>query len=303
MASHSAKRNVHGLVLLDKPKGLTSNAALQKVKYLFNAKKAGHTGSLDPLASGMLPLCFGEATKLSQFLLNADKQYEVTAKLGIKTNTGDAEGEVISEKPVPKLNASQLEKVLVNFRGEIEQVPSMFSAIKHKGQPLYKLARQGIEVDRPPRKITIYELTLVGFSADELRLSIKSSKGTYVRTLVEDIGEELGCGAHVIFLRRLGVDQFSKEQMVSLAQLQSDADNKQSMLDQYLLPLETMVNHLPEVTMTVSATFYLQQGQAIQVPHAPTEGLVRLTDSKGGFLGVGEILGDGKVAPRRLIKM
>ena len=203
------KRAVNGILLLDKPPTMSSNRALQTVKHLFAARKAGHTGSLDPLASGLLPVCFGEATKFCQYLLSADKTYLVTMRLGIRTDTGDTEGEVISERPVPEVTSAILEKIFDQFRGEIEQVPSMYSALKHQGQPLYKLARQGITVARESRRLTIFRLTVLNFTADSVQFELHCSKGTYVRTLVDDFGEVLGCGAHVTQLRRIGVGAFT----------------------------------------------------------------------------------------------
>lgn len=213
-------RNISGILLLDKPMGITSNAALQQVKRLFNACKAGHTGSLDPLATGVLPLCFGEATKFSQFLLDADKHYRARVRLGVTTDSGDADGKVLETKPVPEITDEALEQALDNYRGEITQVPSMFSALKVDGQPLYKLARQGVEVEREARPVTIYELEVQDRSGDELTLDVRCSKGTYVRTLAEDIGRELGCGAHVAGLRRLAAGPFKIEETVSIQQLE-----------------------------------------------------------------------------------
>ncbi len=236
MASNtqSSKRHVDGMLLLDKPAGITSNAALQEIKRLFQAKKAGHGGSLDPLATGMLPICFGRATKLSQGLLTADKSYVVTAKLGVKTTTSDAEGEIISERPVPEISKADLDQRLDRFRGVISQIPSMYSALKYKGQPLYKLARQGITVERKPRELTIHKLCILDLSDDLMQLEIHCSKGTYVRTLVDDIGEMIGCGAHVIALRRFRVGDFKESDLVTyehLFQYRNDLEE----LDKFLL--------------------------------------------------------------------
>lgn len=295
-------RNVNGILLLDKPTGLTSNAALQEVKRLFYAKKAGHTGSLDPLASGMLPICFGEATKFSQFLLDADKTYRVIGKLGVKTTTGDAEGEVISERDSGNVTQEKIEALLPQFRGEIEQIPSMYSALKHNGQPLYKLARQGITIEREARKINIYSLELLGFKNSLIELEISCSKGTYVRTLIEDIGDALGCGAHVIALRRLTVGDFTEEQMITMEQLKEIREIKKESLDTLLLPISNIIQHCQELKLSEAAAYYLQQGQAIISPHAPAEGLVKLVMKDGRFLGVGEIAADGKVIPKRLMQ-
>ena len=217
MARHRPKgRNVNGILLLDKPTGITSNEALQSVKRLFKARKAGHTGSLDPLASGLLPICLGEATKASGFLLDADKHYQVRCKLGEKTATGDAEGEVIESRPLEGVDAARIESVLAGFRGEIVQIPPMYSAVKHQGQRLYKLARQGVEVEREPRDITIHKLILEAVELPFFDLDVHCTKGTYVRTLAEDIGEALGCGAHVSGLRRLGVGPYDSQEMVTM---------------------------------------------------------------------------------------
>jgi tRNA pseudouridine55 synthase len=244
------KHSIDGILLLDKAINITSNTALQDTKKLYHAKKAGHTGSLDPLASGMLPICFGQATKFSQFLLEADKSYHVTAKLGISTSTGDSEGSIIEEHPVTNINVQQITATLKKYTGEIEQIPSMYSAIKHNGQPLYKLARQGIEIERQPRKITIYQLNFLSYADGNLILSVECSKGTYVRTLVEDIGRDLGCGAHVTALRRLKVGQYLEEQMYSFIQLKKiSEDSGQNALDHLLLPIESIAINLPKVNL------------------------------------------------------
>lgn len=301
--SRQKGRVLDGILLLDKPKGITSNAALQTVKRLYNARKAGHTGSLDPLASGMLPICFGEATKFSQFLLEADKQYLVTAKLGVRTTTGDAEGEVVSEKAVPTLTEQQIQKLFTRFTGVIAQIPSMFSAIKQNGQPLYKLARQGIEVEREARHITVYGFEYLSHQADQITFTVHCSKGTYVRTLVEDMGEALGCGAHVQELRRLTVGTYKAEQMQDLGKLQELSGQQDfATMDSFLLSVDSAIERWPALALSEAAVYYLKQGQPIIVPYAPTSGWVRLTRKEGGFLGVGEILDDGKVAPRRLIQ-
>jgi tRNA pseudouridine55 synthase len=301
MICNVSRRDVHGILLLDKPIGISSNGALQIAKRLFKAKKAGHTGSLDPLASGLLPICFGEATKFSQFLLEADKHYQTTALLGIRTDTGDSEGNIISERPVPDLNKIDIESVLDQFRGDISQIPSMFSAIKHQGQPLYKLARQGIVVDRLARDITIKALKCLEAEGNTLRLEIRATKGTYVRTLVEDIGEALGCGAHVVELRRLGSGPYTAENMLSFEILEHILmEEGIGKLDKYLLPVATSVSAMSELLVSNAAAYYLRQGQSMVIPYAPTAGWVRLVLRNGGFFGVGEVLEDGRVAPRRL---
>lgn len=294
---------INGILLLDKPLHLTSNGALQRVKRLFGAKKAGHTGSLDPLATGMLPLCFGEATKLSQYLLESDKYYHVVAKLGEKTTTGDAEGAVIEIRPTHHVTQEQIQQVISGFIGEINQVPPMFSALKHQGKPLYELARQGIEVERQPRKVTIHQIVLENVNADTCGMSVHCSKGTYIRTLVEDMGEMLGCGAHVIGLRRTSVAPYQESGMVTWQQLEDTCKNQGAdALLQYLLPLESSIQHLPIVKLSASTVFYLRMGEPVMVPHLPHHGLVRLFTEGSEFLGVGEVLDDGRVAPRRLLK-
>ncbi|OOG22208.1 tRNA pseudouridine(55) synthase TruB [Thioalkalivibrio denitrificans] len=296
------RRDVHGIVLLDKPEGYTSNQALQRVKYLFRARKAGHTGSLDPLATGLLPLCFGEATKVSGFLLDADKHYRTRCRLGITTETGDAEGVVLRERPVPVLDAATIESALEAFRGPIRQVPPMYSALKHEGQRLYDLARRGEEVERAPRDVTIHELTCLSATEDSLELDVRCSKGTYIRTLVEDIGERLGCGAHVVELRRLGLSPFEAPAMVTLEQIEARAGEGDAALDALLTPIDAALVHWPAVTLDRDSAYYLGQGQAVFVPGAPTAGMVRIYGPGGVFLGMGEILDDGRVAPRRLIR-
>ena len=295
-------RDVNGILLLDKPSGITSNEALQQVKRLYFAKKAGHTGSLDPLASGVLPICLGEATKVSAFLLDADKRYQVRCQLGVRTATADAEGEVLETRPVGGYSGEQLEAVLEEFRGSIEQIPPMYSALKHQGQRLYKLARQGIEVEREPRPVEIYELTVAGQGEDWLDISVHCSKGTYVRTLAEDIGNRLGCGAHVSALRRTAVGPYGDDKLVGLETLRGLKEQDTPAMDALLLPIESALSQWPDVDLSTDAAFYLQQGQAVLVPRAPTSGWVRLYEGNRSFLGMGEILDDGRVAPRRLMK-
>jgi tRNA pseudouridine55 synthase len=296
------ERRVDGILLLDKPAGLTSNAALQKVKRLYRARKAGHTGSLDPLASGLLPICLGEATKVSAFLLDADKHYWVSCRLGVRTSTADAEGEVLETRPVTAVSERRLREVMDGFRGEIEQVPPMYSAVKHQGQRLYTLARRGVEVEREPRRITIHAIELLDFHLPLVEIGVHCSKGTYIRTLVEDIGSALGCGAHVADLRRYGVGPYEASGMVTFEALEDClAREGEAGLDRWLLPMESGLSQWPDVRLSVDAAFYLRQGQPVLVPHAPTTGLVRLYEGQRRFLGVGEILDDGRVAPRRLL--
>ena len=294
-------RDINGIVLLDKPLGITSNAALQKVKRLFNANKAGHTGSLDPLASGLLPICLGEATKISSYLLDSDKAYAGTCKLGVTTRTADAEGEVIEQKPVGEYSEQQIKAVLEKYTGTIEQIPPMHSAIKQGGQPLYKLAHQGIEVERQPRTVHIHELVMTRYAGDELDIELRCSKGTYVRTLAEDIGRELGCGAHLSALRRTRVGPFDLQASVTMERLEELAEQGFEALDPHVVPIEQALADWPEVQLSENSAFYLTRGQAVQVSRAPTTGLVRLS-ANSKFLGIGEILDDGRVAPRRLLK-
>lgn len=305
MARQRKGRPLNGVLVLDKPLGMSSNKALQRVKWLYFAAKAGHTGSLDPLATGVLPLCFGEATKFSQYLLDADKAYASTFVLGESRSTGDAEGEVLSSSDASALNLEQVAGALAAFRGEIEQVPSMYSAIKHEGQPLYKLARKGQEVERKSRRVRVNVLELRDFRAGpraELDIYMECSKGTYVRSIAEDLGAALGCGAYVSALRRTRAGPFTLEHCVSLQTLEALKDNEQlAQMDALLLPADTALEALPTVQLTESGGFYLRQGQAVLVPNAPHSGMVRVALETGQFLGIGEILDDGRVAPRRLI--
>jgi tRNA pseudouridine55 synthase len=244
----------------------------------------------------------GEATKVSAFLLDSDKRYQVRCQLGIRTATADAEGEVLETRPVGVYSREQLEAVLEEFRGSIEQIPPMYSALKHQGQRLYKLARQGVEVEREPRPVEIYELTVAGQGEDWLEISVHCSKGTYVRTLAEDIGYRLGCGAHVSALRRTSVGPYGDDKLVGLEMLRELKENDMPAMDELLLPIESALSQWPDVDLSTDAAFYLQQGQPVLVPHAPTSGWVRLYEGNRSFLGMGEILDDGRVAPRRLMK-
>lgn len=295
-------RNVNGVLLLDKPTGITSNAALQMVKRLFNANKAGHTGSLDPLASGMLPICLGEATKISGFLLSADKEYRALCKLGVTTDSGDADGEIRETRPLGELSKAQVQEVLESFLGQSQQIPPMHSAIKRDGQPLYKLAHQGVEVEREPRDITIHSLKLIRLEGDELEFDVHCSKGTYIRVLAEDIGEALGCGAHVAGLRRTGVGALDDFPMHTLESLQAIAESSgMAGLDELLLPMESTLPDWPEVRLSEDASFYLCQGQPVFVPQLKDRGWVRLYAGDKRFLGLGTVLDDGRVAPKRLL--
>jgi len=296
------RRNVSGILVLDKPRGFSSNAALQKVRWLLNAEKAGHTGSLDPLATGVLPLCFGEATKFSQYLLDADKGYETVAQLGVTTTTGDAEGEVTSRLAVD-VSRQALEAALPGFRGDIQQVPPMYSALKRDGQPLYKLARAGEVVEREARSVTIARLELLDFEADKARLAVACSKGTYIRTLVEDLGQQLGCGAHVAELRRTQAGPYSLVQAISLETLeQVHAEGGAEALDQFLLPSDSGLEHWPLIQLSEHSAYYWLHGQPVRAPEAPKFGMLRVQDHNGRFIGIGEVSEDGRIAPRRLIR-
>ena len=293
-------RPVSGILLLDKPLGLSSNHALQRVKRLYDARKAGHTGSLDPLADGMLPICFGDATKLSAFLLDADKHYWFRVKLGETTATGDTEGDVLKVRPIDDVTPDQIEQALKKFVGEIQQLPPMYSALKHKGKRLYELAREGVEVEREPRKVRIHSLALGEVNLPEFELRVHCSKGTYVRTLAEDIGEALGCGAHVTALRRTGVGPYTGFEMYSMEMLEQTAEQGKPAIDRLLLPIDTALSDWPEVRVNADTAFYLKQGQAVLVPRAPTEGWVRIYEGET-FLAVGQVQEDGRIAPKRLM--
>ncbi len=295
-------RAVDGILLLDKPTGLTSNQALQRAKRLYDAAKAGHTGSLDPLASGMLPVCFGHATKMSAYLLDADKRYEVEVRFGTRTTTGDAEGEPAAHTDV-RPDAAAVEAVLDGFRGDIEQVPPMYSALKHDGQRLYKLARQGVEVPRDPRPVTIHELVLHECDGERARFGVRCSKGTYVRTLVEDIAAAAGSLCHVTALRRLTVGPFGPDGMHTLDELERRRDDGgPESLDALLEPVDAAIAEWPSVELGRDLAWYLMNGQPVTVPRAPSGGWVRLYGENRRFIGLGEITPDGRVAPRRLIR-
>ncbi|THE60510.1 tRNA pseudouridine(55) synthase TruB [Vibrio parahaemolyticus] len=308
MARRRKGRPINGVILLDKPTGISSNDALQKVKRIYFAEKAGHTGALDPLATGMLPICLGEATKFSQFLLDSDKRYRVIAKLGERTNTSDSDGEVVETRPVD-VTLEKLEACIEKFRGESDQVPSMFSALKYQGKPLYEFARKGIEVPRESRKITVYEIILHRFEGDEVEMEVHCSKGTYIRTIVDDLGEMLGCGAHVTMLRRTAVAKYPYEKMVTLEQLNELLEQAhreeiapRELLDPLLMPMDTAVEDLPEVNLIPELADMVQHGQPVQVLGAPEQGSLRLTMGEERlFIGVGEMNDDGKIAPKRLV--
>ena len=292
------RRTVNGVLLLDKPVGMTSNQVLQTLKTIFNARKAGHTGSLDPLASGLLPICFGEATKISGFLLSADKEYDVVCRLGARTDTGDAEGRILETSPVPELERHKIQKVFNRFHGDITQIPPMYSAIKHQGQRLYDLARDGIVVQREPRKIVIHALELSGYATDSLAFTVRCSKGTYIRTLAEDIARELGCLAYVSELRRISVGVYRS--MHSLDEVRHLSQIGFSALDDLLMPIDSALNDWPKVQLGADAVWYFLRGQAVMAPGAPADGRVCVYGN-GRFLGIAEVLPDGRITPRRLL--
>ncbi len=292
-------RDINGMLLLDKPAGVSSNGALQQAKHLLDARKGGHTGSLDPIATGLLPLCFGEATKISGFFLDADKRYWTRVRLGQATETGDREGEVLTSCD-REVSAERLLLALDRFRGEYEQMPPMYSAIKKDGQPLYKLARQGIEVEREPRPVSVYSLEVQDYRWPLVELTISCSRGFYVRSLAHDLGEALGVGGHVAELRRLGVGSLDIADAVTLEQLEAMPDPEQR--EAVLIPADRALGHLPAVELSVDATFYLVRGQSVRAGGLPREGWVRLYAEDAGFLGLGEVTDDCRVAPRRLFQ-
>lgn len=308
-AIHSPKPSLyqhswHGILLLDKPTGMSSNKALQIAKRACGVKKAGHTGSLDPLASGMLPLCFGQATKFSQHLLTADKQYEVVMRLGVRTDTADAEGRVIAQAPVKDLQLSQLQQAVDHFKPGYAQVPPMYSALKHQGKRLYELARKGVEVQRKSRQVHFSELKISAFTADILQLKVTCSKGTYIRSLVDDIGQYLGCGAHVIVLRRTVVGPFQSRNMLTLAGLKALSEQaKWSQIRSYILAVDALFAHLPVVQAMAQQIKRLQMGQRLPqyALNSHDTGPVRLLDEAGRMVGLGEMTVDGRFKLDRML--
>lgn len=304
MSRRRKGRDVNGILVIDKPQGLTSNGILQHVKRLYGAAKAGHTGALDPLATGVLPLCFGEATKFSQLMLDSDKAYIATARLGITTETGDSEGKVVKEQPVPTdLSEETVEAVLADFRGDIQQVPSMYSALKHKGKPLYEYAREGIEVERPARPITIYDLTLLAVRDNEFDIAVTCTKGTYIRSLVEDIGNALGCGAHVTALRRTLAAGFCLDDSHDVAELEARRERGES-LDSLLVAPDAALTMFPQLSLSADRLRSILNGQPVRICDQDLTGPVRLYDNDR-FVGLGEGQPDGEqvlITPRRLVK-
>ncbi|MBU3070574.1 tRNA pseudouridine(55) synthase TruB [Aestuariicella sp. G3-2] len=302
-------RPVSGVLLLNKPSGMTSNDALQQAKRLFYVAKAGHTGSLDPLATGVLPLCFGEATKFSQFLLDADKRYRTTYRLGAFTTTGDVDGELLEQVSAAHITREQILQELEVFKGDIEQVPPMYSALKHNGEPLYKLARQGIEIERPARPVTIYSIELLDFRAGEqaeVDLDIRCSKGTYIRSIAEDLGKALGCGAHVAVLHRSESGPFEESATVSLDELREErGEGLAELLDHHLLPTDAPVQELPSMALEDTSAYYFRLGNPVMDPQVYRIGdegdMVRVFAENGDFLGIGVLDDEGRVAPKRLV--
>lgn len=293
-------RDVDGILLLDKPEGLTSNAALQRVRRAFRARKAGHTGSLDPLASGLLPICFGQATKASGMLLDADKTYSVSIALGERTATGDREGEVVERAPLPDLGEETVRRIAAGFLGESQQVPPMYSALKHQGERLYRLARQGIEVERPPRRIVIHRLELLGIEPGRLQFEIDCSKGTYVRSLAEDIARACGTVGHVHSLRRLRLGPFQDPQLHSLEAVERAAEQPQE-LQRMLLPVDAAIPGMPAVSLGLAEQACVLQGQPV-FASGPGAALVRMYGVDGQFLGVGRMSTEGRrLAPERIM--
>jgi len=298
MTATCKKNAIDGILLVNKPEGPTSNRVLQQVKHLYQAKKAGHTGSLDPMATGMLPLCFGEATKFCQYLLDADKCYEVTGLLGSKTTTSDATGEVIAKLDAFTVSETQLQEVLLTFQGLIEQTPSMFSALKHQGQPLYKYARAGVDIERKPRKITIHQLNLHQFDGRTFTLSVFCSKGTYIRNLIEDIGDKLGVYAHMTALHRTYTSGFQAQSMYPIEELQSKSFPE---LMACLLPIDSAVFYLPSMSLSIDETRALREGKILEDKLINAPGLVRLYDTNNHFIGLGDLQLSGQLKVKRLL--
>lgn len=293
-------RDITGMMIVDKPSGVSSNRVLQVVKRLFNANKAGHTGTLDPLASGVLPICLGEATKLSTYLLDADKSYQVTCKLGIATDSGDSDGEVIDHKPIPDFDTASLQLILQQFTGEQEQIPPMFSALKHQGQPLYKLARQGIEIERKSRVITIYDITLLAITEDSFTLEVSCSKGTYIRTLVQDIAAAMGSCGHVVMLRRIKAAGYDLAQALPLNELEALAETEQTNIDKQLLSAFDALPTWPSITLDTEQTRQLYFGQPVQHDEPEVSADIRLLDDNHQFIGLAHIGEDGVITAKRL---
>ena len=287
-------RDLHGIVLLDKPLGLSSNQSLQAVRRLLRASKGGHTGALDPLATGLLPLCFGEATKLAGSLLGARKAYLAECRLGITTDTADSEGEIVRQLPVPPLDAAAIETALARLRGRILQVPPMYSALKHDGERLYAKARRGEVVDVPAREVDVHRLELLERDGETLRLLVECGSGTYVRSLAVDLGEDLGCGAHLTALRRIWVEPFREPQMVTLAQLEQAAEQGDDALLAWLLPVSAGLSDLPVLHLDEAQSMAISRGQQISLPGLPEAGRCAAYASDGALLALLESDAEGR---------
>lgn len=293
-------RSLNGLLLLDKPSGITSSLALQKAKNIFNAEKAGHTGSLDPLATGLLVICFGRATKISTLLLDSDKHYRVTLKLGVTTETGDADGQVTSRQNAMSVTDAEIHQAMTRLTGNIEQVPPMYSALKFRGVRLYQLARKGIEVERPSRSVKVYQFSLTGREADILHMNVFCSKGTYVRTLAEDLGQYLGCGAHVVQLRRTGLGPFVERKLYSLPRLEEISASGYSLLDETLLPVDDALRSCPALSFSEDMMKNIRNGHPVSLSQLSAQEMVRIYDASGKFFGIGTVREDGRMAIKRL---
>lgn len=300
---HKPRRDVHGLLILDKPPGLTSNAALQRVRGMFGARKAGHTGSLDPLATGVLPICLGEATKLSGILLDAPKRYRVSIVLGVTTSTGDAAGQELARRPVVDVSPDRIAAALATLTGDIQQIPPMYSALKHHGRRLYALAQQGIEVERAPRPVTVYEARLIALAGSIVEAEFHCSKGTYVRTLAQDLGALLGCGAHVGALRRSQAGAFGLDRAVTLETLAESASQGFSTLDTFLTAPGDALADWPRIMLTADATHAICHGRPVSVADDALRGQVRMFGAEGVFLGLGRIDDAGRLQPKRLLHL
>lgn len=293
-------RVLNGLLLLDKPAGESSNRVLQKVKRIFNAAKAGHTGTLDPLATGLLVICFGRTTKISDYLLAADKKYRVVLKLGVTTDTADADGEILEQRDTSKITEDQILQQAASLTGGIKQIPPMYSALKHQGLRLYELARKGIEVERVPRKVEIYSFEIIEYQGDLVTMQVHCSKGTYIRTLVEDLGKLLSCGAHVMELRRTSLGPFTDPIMHSLEELDQLAEQGFSAVEQILLPTDHALQDWPAISIDENQMVDIRNGHAMCLPNLPAEGQVRIYDADQKFYGIGTMREDGRMAPKPL---
>jgi tRNA pseudouridine55 synthase len=293
------KRKVDGILLLDKPLGYSSNQALQKIKWLFQATKAGHTGTLDPLATGLLPICLGEATKFAQYVTDADKTYIANIKLGIKTTTGDVEGDVVSTKSV-NVNLQQFEQTCQQFVGYISQIPPMYSALKHEGKALYKYAREGLQVERKARHVTIHSIVVISLDGSDAVIKVRCSKGTYIRTLAEDIGSALACDAHLTGLHRTETAGYCIQDAVTIDAIEAMTAERR---DKQLLSVDSAIGLLPKVNISADAAYFFKQGQPIWQAGETPDGDLRIYEEGGTFIGLGTRLEDGKIAPKRLVNL